>query len=114
MPSRGDDRETKELAERKLSEEMAEQQLSNIVVELEHVVEWQANATGDETSMGDHDDIPFDLCEELESLGEGEITQRRLIQQFKLELMKKRRCSNRVDCRRGANPWTSWMRRLRR
>ena len=34
--------------------------------------------------MGDHDDMPFDICEELEALGEGEITQRSLIQQFKL------------------------------
>jgi hypothetical protein len=53
---------------------------------LEYAVEWKANATGDEISMGDQDDLPFDLCEELEALGEGEITQRRLIQQVKLEI----------------------------
>jgi hypothetical protein len=53
---------------------------------LEYVVEWQANATGNEVSMGDHDDIPFYLCEEVESLGEGEIAQRRLVQQVKLEI----------------------------
>jgi len=29
--------------------------------------------------MRDKDDLPFDLYEELESLGEGEITQRRII-----------------------------------
>jgi hypothetical protein len=27
-------------------------------------VEWQARATGDEVSMGDHNDFPFDLYEE--------------------------------------------------
>jgi hypothetical protein len=42
-------------------------------------VEWKANATGDEVSMEDKDDLPFDLYEELEALGEGEITHRRLI-----------------------------------
>jgi hypothetical protein len=36
--------------------------------------------------MGDKDDLPFDLYEELESLGEGEISQRRIIQQAKLDI----------------------------
>jgi hypothetical protein len=53
---------------------MVEQQLNNIVAELEYIVEWKANATGDEISMGDQDDLPFNLYEELEALGEGEIT----------------------------------------
>jgi hypothetical protein len=86
MPAQGDDKETEELIERKLSEEMAEQQLSNIAAELEYAVEWQANSTCNEVSMGDQDDFPFDLCEELEAMGEGAITQRRLVQQVKLEI----------------------------
>jgi hypothetical protein len=54
----------------KLLEEMVQNQLNNIVVELESVVEWQAN-TADEDSMGDQDDLPFDMYEELEALREG-------------------------------------------
>jgi hypothetical protein len=61
MPSQRDDRGTEELAEIKLSEEMVEQQLSNIVAELESAVEWQANATGDEVSMGDQMIFPL-IC----------------------------------------------------
>jgi hypothetical protein len=57
------------LMERRLSEGIAEQQLNNSVVEVESAVEWQANATGDEINMGDQDDMPIYLCEELEALG---------------------------------------------
>jgi hypothetical protein len=40
---------------------MVEKKLSNIVVELEFCSEWKANATGDEVSMGDQNDLSFDL-----------------------------------------------------
>jgi len=65
---------------------MAEKQLSNIVAKLESVVEWQVNATGDEVSMGYQDDLPFELYEKLEAMGERVITQMRLIQQVKLDI----------------------------
>ena len=86
MLAQGDDKEIEELTKRKLSENMVENQISDIVANLESVVEWKTNAIGDDVSMGDHDDIPFNIYEELEALGEGEITHRRLIQQFKLDI----------------------------
>jgi hypothetical protein len=46
----------------------------------------EANCTSNEVRMGDHDDLPLDLCEKVESLGEGAITQRRLIQRAKLDI----------------------------
>jgi hypothetical protein len=45
--------ELETLMERKLSQEIVEQQFSKIVVEMEYAVEWQVNSTGDEISMGD-------------------------------------------------------------
>jgi len=64
------DREIEELAKIKLSEEMVDQQLSNIIAELEFVEEWKSTSTRYEVIMGGQDDLPFDLYEELEALGE--------------------------------------------
>jgi hypothetical protein len=67
VPTQRDDRRAEKNWQREnLSEEMVEQQLSNIVVEVESAVEWQENATGDEVNMGDQNDLSFDLCEEEE------------------------------------------------
>jgi hypothetical protein len=54
MPAQRDEKRTKELTEIKLLGEMVEHQLSNIVAELESIVEWQANAIGDEVNIGYH------------------------------------------------------------
>jgi hypothetical protein len=94
--------ELETLIERKLSEEIVEQQLSKIVVEMESAVEWQVNATGDEISMGDQDDLPIDLCEELEALEERVMAQISASNKLSWKLMMKRRCS-RAYCKGGAS-----------
>jgi hypothetical protein len=44
-----------------MSEEEAEQQLSDETAELESAAEWKANATKEEeNNMGDQDDLPTD------------------------------------------------------
>jgi hypothetical protein len=53
---------------------------------MESAVEWQVNATRDEINMGNQDDLPIDMCEELEALEEMVMAQSQLIQQVKLEL----------------------------
>jgi hypothetical protein len=53
---------------------------------MESIVEWQANATRDEIIMGDQDDIPIDLCEELDSMEERVMAESHRIQKFNLEL----------------------------
>jgi hypothetical protein len=53
---------------------------------VESAVEWKDNATGDEINMGDQDDLPIDLCEELEALEERVMAHTQCIQQVKLEL----------------------------
>ena len=55
------DEPTEELEEASLSEEEAEQQISNETTEMEFAAGWQAKATGDgENSKGDQDDPPID------------------------------------------------------
>jgi hypothetical protein len=55
-----------ELKEAKLSEEVVEQKLSKELVELESTVGWKFKATEEKTSMGDQDDLPFDVYKEKE------------------------------------------------
>jgi hypothetical protein len=61
MSTQGDDKGEEELTEVYMTREMAKKQLSGNDVEMESVVEWQANATGDEIFMGDQGDLPIDL-----------------------------------------------------
>jgi hypothetical protein len=56
--------EIEELVEAKLSEEITEQQLSNIAAEFEPTVEWKSNATGDENCMGYWEYLPIDMYDE--------------------------------------------------
>jgi hypothetical protein len=56
-----------ELAEAKLSEKEAEQQLSDRIAELESAAEWQLNATREgKDNMGDRADLPTKEKEELQ------------------------------------------------
>jgi hypothetical protein len=76
----GDTPTQEELTEANMSEEEAEQQLSDETIELESAAEWQTNATKEEENdMGDQDDLPTD----------------------------KESCS-REDCIRRASHWSSW------
>jgi hypothetical protein len=54
---------------------------------MESAVEWKDNSIGDEINMGYQDDLPIDLCEELEALDQKRvIVQSECIQQVKLEI----------------------------
>jgi hypothetical protein len=55
-----------ELVEYNMLEEKVEMKLSDETTELESVVVFQANATGDEGKKGDQVDLPFDVYEEEE------------------------------------------------
>jgi hypothetical protein len=55
-----------ELVETNMSEETAGQHLNNEASKLEPAEEWKTHATGDEDSMGDHIDLPIELCDEKE------------------------------------------------
>jgi hypothetical protein len=58
--------EIKELVEIELLEETVGQQLSDEAAEVGPIVEWQVDATRGEVDMGDHIDLPIEVCDEKE------------------------------------------------